>query len=238
MRRFLLTMMLILLFLVSWQAVALPGPVTAQSQDWTPGQYQGWVYFLARSDFDYNLNQQDVTVKDTATLFHESHGTIECTVSDAAGNGACSGVFPLEKLAGRLGAFTSPGCNATWTESVHALGIDLKDPLAPLTSSSLADGFSIPFIPASGPAYAEMKVDASGGPTCRSQAISTQTNIGIPKWPDLDFYIAYHTALMVGGTCSMKDFPRKMTVGHAVTSAAIEQCEWRMFFYDPYAKLP
>jgi hypothetical protein len=228
----------VLLFLCCQLLLFPIQPAASQGEIWTPGLYMGWVYFLARSDFDYNLSESGFTVTDTTTLYHESHGTIECNVRDEAGNGACSGTFPMEKIAGRYGTLTSPGCNATWNESIRAPATSGLAALAPLTDSPLGAGFSIPFIPESGQAYANLVIDASGNPTCKSQAISAKTEVGIPKWPDLDFKIGYHTALSAGGNCDMESFPREMTVGHAVTKAVIEQCEWRMFYYDPYAKLP
>ncbi|NJD59247.1 MAG: hypothetical protein C3F13_04380 [Anaerolineales bacterium] len=213
-------------------------PTASQADTWMTGTYLGWVYFLERSDFDYTLNENGVMAKDSTTLYHETHGEIECTVSDEAGNGSCTATFPLEKIAGRSGTFTSEGCNATWTESIRAPAVGGTQPLSPLLASSLGDGFSIPFLPTSGDAYAKLTVNASGSPTCQSQAISTKTKLGITKWPNLDFHVTSHTLLSAGGECSMADFPRKMTVGRAVTKATIEQCEWRMFYYDPYAKLP
>ena len=228
----------LLLFIFCQILLAPAHPVASQADVWTPGLYMGWVYFLARSDYDYNVSQGDMIVTDSATLYQESHGTIECTVRDEAGNGTCSGSFPMEKIVGEYGTLTSPNCNATWTESIRSPSLSELIPLAPLTDSPLPVGFSIGFTPESGQAYAEMRIDASGGGTCQSQAISAKTTVGIPKWPDLDFKIDYHTTLVAGGICSMESFPRQMTIGHAVTSAVIEQCKWKMFYFDPYAKLP
>ena len=227
-----------LLFLLCQMLFNPTQPAASQADIWTPGLYMGWVYFLERSDFDYNVNENGVTVEDSTTLYHESHAEIDCSVTDETGNGSCTATFPLEKIAGRSGVFTSESCNATWTESIRAPAVGESLPLNPLTSSNLSSGFSIPFTPQSGDAYAELTVDASGSPTCQSQAISTKIEVGIQQWPDLDFKIGYHTALSAGGTCSMQTFPREMKVGHAVTTATIEQCEWRIFYYDPYAKLP
>jgi hypothetical protein len=228
----------ILLFLCCQIVFAPAHPAASQADVWTPGLYMGWVYFLARSDYDYNVSESGIKVTDTTTLYHEAHGEIECTVRDEAGNGACSGKFPMEKIAGRYGTLTSPDCNATWRESIRASATSGLVPLAPLTDSPLAGGFSIPFTPESGQAYADLVVEASGNPACQSQAISAKTNVGIPKWPDLDFKIGNHTVLTAEGTCNMQTFPRQMTVGHAVTTAVIEQCEWHLFYFDPYAKLP
>jgi hypothetical protein len=227
-----------LLFIFCQIVLAPARPAASQADVWTPGQYIGWVYFLARSDFDYNLSQGDVTVTDSTTLYHEVHGEIDCKVIDEAGNGACGGTFPMEKIAGRVGSLASPGCNATWHESIRASATSGLAPLAPLTPSLLAGGFSVLFTPQSGQAYADLVIEASGSPTCRSQAITAKTTLGIPEWPDLDFKVGFHTPLTAGGTCNMQTFPRQLTVGHAVTTAVIEQCEWRMFYYDPYAKLP
>jgi hypothetical protein len=228
----------LLLFIFCQIVLAPAHPAASQADVWTPGQYVGWVYFLARSDYDYNVSQYDMTVTNSATLYHEVHGEIDCKVRDEAGNGACSGTFPMEKIVGEYGTLTSPNCNATWRESIRASATSGLAPLAPLTDSPLGGGFSTPFFPESGPAYAYMQVDASGGSTCRSQTIAAMTKVGIPKWPDLDFKLGYHTPLTAGGTCNMQTFPRQMTIGYAVTSAVIEQCEWHMFYFDPYAKLP
>ncbi len=228
----------ILLFLCC-QIVFAPGhPAASQADVWTPGLYMGWVYFLARSDYDYNVSQGDIVVTDSATLYHEVHGEIECTVTDEDGNGICSGSFPMEKVVGEYGTLSSPDCNATWTESIrHQLPAYLfrllRSPIHPWQVA-----FPSPSRPNPGRRMPIWWLSASGSPTCRSQTISAKTNVGIPKWPDLDFKIGNHTVLSAEGTCNMQTFPRQLTVGHAVTTAVIEQCEWHLFYFDPYAKLP
>ena len=228
----------ILLFFCFQMLFAPTQKAASRADVWTPGLYIGWVYFLERSDYDYNLSEGDVSATDTTTLYQESHGDIECSVADEAGNGTCKGSFPMEKIATRNGTFTSKDCTANWTESIRSLGVTVLEPLSPLSNSSLDAGFSIPFTPQSGTAFFNITVNANGGPTCSSAERSGQTTIGIPKWPDLEFHIAYHTPLTLGGTCNMQTFPRTLSINHAVTKAVIEQCQWKLFYYDPYAKLP
>jgi hypothetical protein len=228
------------LLLFCCQTVLSPAqPAASQPVAWTPGLYLGWVYFLERSDYQYNVSQNGVTVEQTTVLYQESHGEIECNVHDITGNGACSGSFPMEKISGTAGTLTSTDCYATWTESTHAPATSELVPIAPLVYSPLTGGFSTLFTPESGQSYANFNLQASGAnPACRSMTITANVDIGIPQWPNLDYIINYHTDLTAGGICNMKTFPRDLTIGHATTTAKIVQCEWRMFFFDPYAKLP
>jgi hypothetical protein len=145
----------------------------------------------------------------------------------------------MEKISGTAGSVTSPDCYATWTESTHAPATSQLVPIAPLVYNPLSSGFSTLFTAESGQSVANFNLEASGAnPGCHNMTITANVDIGIPKWPDLDYTVDYHTDLTAGGICNMKTFPREMTIGHATTTAKIVQCEWRMFYFDPYAKLP
>lgn len=227
-----------LLLLLAWAPRAKAVQSPSQSELWAPGHYTGWVYFLARSDAETNISAGNVHTTSTTVLYHESHGTINCTVFDEAGNGVCSADFPLDMIGTVHGTAQTPDCSVIFKEDLRAVGISIPNPIVPLNRFPLANGFSLGFSPNAGPFIGRLEVTASGGiPGCESKVLSGEIPRGI-RWSDLDFHIEFHDILTAGGTCSMADFPRELQVGNTYTSAVIEDCRWRMFHFDPYAEFP
>jgi hypothetical protein len=209
-----------------------------QASSWRQGIYVGWVYFLARSEMDYYLQNEVLTVHDEATLFHEVHGTIQCDIVDSYGRGACSTNFPLDFYGLHIGTATSPDCQVNIHQTFRGVGVAYVTPEETLTRTGQGWSFSLPFHANIGPAYTTMDVDAKGSnPTCRSMQLSGYVPQGI-RWSDLEYQIEFHQETVVGGSCDMKDFPRQMNINAMETSAHIDKCRWRLFYYDPDARLP
>jgi len=235
-KRFLFILLLIVL--IGWAAPTQARQPALQDEMWLPGQYTGWVYFLARSDIESTITGEGIYITDTAVLYHESHGNLDCTVFDDEGNGICNANFPLDMIGTSSESVQTPDCNLDIIGNYRAIGISEMNPVISLVPVPLADGFSLNFNPAAGPFTGEMKVTASGGGVgCKSQVLSSEIPRGI-QWSDLDFHMESHNGLSFGGACSMADFPREMPTPHGFTTAVIEECKWQVFYFDPYAEFP
>ncbi len=232
--------MLGLLILVGVLFSLGPGSPAAQparaAASWVRGLYTGWVYFMAKTDYDYNQSMEGASVTFAGAKFFQSHGDIECMVFDEAGTGHCAANFPLDIVNDAFGSFTSPDCSGTMQVSSRANAINGGPALAPLTNAPLDQGFSMSFNPLVGPESGTISMTTSGCPGGGTSAF--QMAAGLPKWPQLDFYVEYHTALTIGGTCSMEGLPRSISTGPGNATLSLDQCEWRALYMDPYATLP
>jgi len=215
----------------------LPAAQSAQAASpWVVGLYSGWAYFMAKTDYHYSQSMEGASMQFDGVKFFESHGDIECNVIDEAGTGGCGANFPLDILNGASGLFTGPDCTVSVQVNSRANALSGGMPLAPLSSGPLEVGFSVPFNPLVGPENGMLSATTSGCPG--GGANSYQIDPGQPKWPQLDFHVDYHTALSIGGTCSMEGLPRSITAGAMTATLSLTQCQWRVLYLDPYAKLP
>lgn len=207
-------------------------PVQAGSP-WIKGLYAGWVYYLARADFQMQQSMEGASLQYEGARFYESHGDIHCSVFDEDGNGNCTTSFPMDIVWGAEGTFTSPSCSLAIHQNGRADAVNEQNLLTPLTANPLEEGFSVDFTPKIGPERISTTITG-----CQSMSKAVQFPAGQPQWPQLDFHVEYHTALSIGGTCSMEGLPRSTSVGPMTASLSLEQCQWRALFLDPYAVLP
>jgi len=200
---------------------------------WTPGEYEGWVYFEAKTDWTYQGGEYGATVSGGGVKFFVSHGDITCNVFDSTGNGNCEAVFPMDVVWSLSALVKTPECTANYTSSARADALSGLIPLAPLVSQPLEGGFSQAFHPAAGPAAGSAQATGCGG-----FSTTFTTTPGIPYWPDLDFQIGFHNGLSFGGTCSMKGLPRSASAGLMSATLSLDSCQWRAFYVPPDAGLP
>lgn len=229
-----LSRILVLAMILVSMGVFEPARPARAAATWTKGLYVGWVYFLAKADMQYRQAAQGVSVQVDGVRYYESHGDLECTVFDEDGNGHCGANFPMDITWGESGTAVLPNCTVTITGSSRADAVNGGPPLAPLTSAPLAQGFSVGFFPQIGPENGSLTAVGCPGGGTNSYSIDA----GQPVWPKLDFHVEHHTALSMGGSCSMEGLPRSITVGAMSSSLTLQECEWRVLFIDPYATLP
>ncbi len=228
---------LILILILITPILSLPSTQPARAANaWVKGLYAGWVYFQAKTDYQYSKSMAGASMQFEGVKFFESHGDLECTVFDEAGSGHCAASFPMDLINGASGTFSGPGCSGTVTVSSRANAVNAGPALAPLTNHPLDEGFSVFFNPQAGPENGTIAVTTSGCPG--GGANLYQIAAGQPKWPQLDFHLEYHTPLTIGGSCSMEGLPRSITVGAMSSTLSLAQCQWRAIYFDPYAELP
>jgi hypothetical protein len=207
-------------------------PLGSSDATWIPGLYNGWVYFEAKTDWSFHVSQAGLTSDGDGVKFYVSHGDINCQVTDQVGTGSCFATFPMDVLWTVSAVTTTPNCTSNYQASARADAIDLA-PLMPLTVQPLADGFSQGFNPATGPASGTAQETG-----CAGFSAGYTIPPGMPKWPDLDFRIDFHSPLSIGGTCSMEGLPRSGNAGFVTSTLSLDSCEWRAYYIDPYATLP
>lgn len=201
---------------------------------WIPGEYDGWVYFEAKTDWTYQGSEGGISISGGGVKFYVSHGDILCNVFDESGTGNCYATFPMDVVWSLTALIKTPQCTANYSASSRADALSGLAPLVPLTSQPLEGGFSQGFFPAAGPAAGTAQ--ASGCPGGFNATYTTAP--GMPKWPDLDYQVGFHTGLSFGGTCSMKGLPRSSSVGFTSAMLSLDSCQWRAFYTPTDAQLP
>jgi hypothetical protein len=223
---------LALLVLTPNRSGLAPGHSPSPDTPWTPGLYTGWVYFEAKTDWSFHGSLGPASADGAGVKFYVSHGDIECSV-DGAGTGNCAATFPMDIVWSVSATVKTPECTENYRASARADGMSSPPPLHPLLSQPMETGFSLGFQPDTGPASGNSQ--ASG---CKSMSASFNMQPGMPKWPDLDFGLDFHTSLSIGGTCSMKGLPRSTSAGMTIATLSLTSCQWQALYLDPYAKLP